>query len=505
MIAQQIREGWRGFGGGSKLLLVLFLLLHIPAAYLAVNNMSCGFSPDRAAYEHLAQIDRVYEGKPIYAPMTVEFSPITYTPLYWVVCGWLWKLTGPGFFVPQLVSLLATFVFLYFAARFLWGGTSRDLFLTALGIVDLLLLNLSTGIWLCGLNNDALHFALTIAGFYCLGKAGPRPAAWAALWLSLGALTKQTGLAYVAAGALYVLLKEPRRFVFYAVPALVVCGGGLAFLQIQSGGLFYDIVVKENRGPFWEMSRLVTEVWGSQFLGLVGILSLFSLWPLLASKTWREAWQRMLTPEYTMAAAGMAVACIAQPKFGSGNNHAVIAITGLVICGWQGLRFTMGQIRDAGISASLRGGAAVLQTVALLIPAWQQASVRLIDEADRYKYSQIEEVFKRGYTVIYHFPYITGSFGYSEAGHQGNELCRWINGQWSFANKPDFLSAPYREQKFDYVILCASVVDQADPTIQAILANYSVASTLPPHPTRPNTQMMRYPVYVLRANRLNAP
>ena len=61
---------------------------------------------------------------------------------------------------------------------------------------------------------------------------------------------------------------------------------------------------------------------------------------------------------------------------------------------------------------------------------------------------------------------------------------------------------PYREQRYDYVILGASTIDQADPTIQAIMENYSIAGTLPPHPTRPNTLMLRYPIYILRANRM---
>ena len=54
------------------------------------------------------------------------------------------------------------------------------------------------------------------------------------------------------------------------------------------------------------------------------------------------------------------------------------------------------------------------------------------------------------------------------------------------------------------MILGASVVDQDDPTIKAILDNYAVVSTLPPHPTYPNTLMLRYPVFVLKAKRLGA-
>ena len=502
MFKQNWLAGWRELNGFAKLALAVLLFLQLPVLYLVLNNLSCEFSLDRSAYEHLSQIGRLYDGLPLYSPLSVEFNVITYTPLYWWICSLIWRVIGPGFLSPQLVSLAASLAFFYFTARFVWEGTSRNLFLTLCSVVCLVWVSLFTGFWLFQIHVDALHFALTIAGFYCLRKAESRSWAWAAVLLSLGALTKQTGLAYVAAGGLYVLLRSPRKILFYAVPALVVCGGGLAFLQIQSGGLFYDIVVSQNQGPPRDPARLWSEVWGTQFLGQALILLAFGLWPLISSKSVVEAWRRLLVPEYVMAAAGVLVACIAQPKMGSGNNHAVIAFAGLIICGMEGIFGAGGQFREARMGKNFLAAMVVLQSVVLLLPAWKEATMRFLDAVDRSKYEQIADVFKKGNTILYHFPYISKSFGYPEGGHQGNETCRWIDGKWSWANKPDFLNVPYREQRYDTVILCASVVDRDDPTIQAIMENYSLSMTLPPHPTKPNTLMLRYPVFVLKANRL---
>ena len=502
MFKQHVVAGWRELNGFAKWALAVFLLLQLPVLYLVLNNLSCEFSLDRSAYEHLSQILRLYDGLPLYSPLSVEFNVITYTPLYWWICSLIWRLIGPGFLSPQLVSLAASLTFLYFAVRFIWNGTSRNLFLTAMGGMALVWVSLFTGFWLFQIHVDALHFALTIAGFFCLRKAEARSLVWAAVLLSLGALTKQTGLAYVAAAGLYVLLRSPRKILFFAIPALVVCGGGLAFLQLQSGGLFYDIVVRQNQGPPRDPARLWSEVWGTQFLGQALLMLAFSMWPLISSKTVGEAWRRLLTPEYVMAASGILVACIAQPKMGSGNNHAVIAFAGLIICGMEGIQSVGGQFREGWMGKNFVTALVVMQSVVLLMPAWKEASMRFLDAVDRSKYDQVADVFRRGNTILYHFPYISRAFGYPEGGHQGNETCRWIDGQWSWANKPDFLSVPYREQRYDYVILCASVVDRDDPTIQAIMENYSVSMTLPPHPTKPNTLMLRYPVFVLKANRL---
>lgn len=498
----EVQRKWRDLGRGDRLLVAALLVPLIPVAYLLLNNYSCEFGLDRSEYEQLAQINRVYANKPIYVPMTFEFVPITYTPLYWQVCGWLWKVTGPGFLAPRLVCLLSTAVLLWVVARFLWAVTQGDLLLTVAGVMNVLLVSLLTGVWLLVISNNALHFALTVAGFYCLRSMSAWSLLMAAVCLSLGALAKQTGLAYVVAGGLFVLLKEPRKSWAYAAPALLVCGGSLALLQSYSEGCFYKIIVQENLGPGWVFSRLVSEVWVGQFLGQEAILFLLSLWPLARSRTLRGAWDTILSPEYVMAGSGILVTSIAQPKLGSNNLHAVVAITGLVVCGWQGLCIALQDLRDAWMGARLRLLAVVLQSVVLAVPAWQQASMFFIDDFDRERYAEIANVFKRGYTVLYHFPYITSSFGYPEAGHQGTELCRWVDGRWSYANKPDFLSEPYREQRFDYVILVASVIDQDDPQIQAILNNYSVVRQLSHHPTKPNTVMLRFPIFVLKAKRL---
>ncbi len=500
-----IKDAWQQMGFYSKLFVLLFICLQIPAAYLVVNNMGCGFTLDRSAYEHMAQINRIYEGKPLYVPFTFEFCPITYTPLYWVLCSWFWKIFGPGVFLPKFVSLCSSLVVFYYMARFLWVGTSRDSFLTIFGLVMLSLINFFTSCWLIDININALHFAFTLAGFYCLKGSAARSAMLAALLLSLGALTKQTGLAYVAAGAAYILIKSPKKSLFYMVTALIVCGGGLAYLQLSSGGAFYDVVVKENQGPGWIFDRLLSEVWGLHFLGQFGILFLLSLWPVFSHKTFAGAWKEIITPEYTMTAAGLVVASIAQPKLGSGNLHAVIAMAGLVICGFRGIKLIMNQLGDKYAPLKFRNTTVLLQATILLIPAWMQTHVSLIDDADRQKYHQIEKVFKSGSTIMYHYPYpyIPPATDSPEGGHSGNENCRWINGQWSHEKKPAFLSQPYKEQKFDYVILGASIIEQSDPSIQAILNNYDVVAALPPHPDYPNSFMMRYATYILKAKRLS--
>lgn len=500
---QRLRDTLENLDGFSKAVLTSLLVIVMPILWLVANNLDAGFFPDRSAYEHLGQIARVYDGKPLYAPMSIEHCPITYPPLYWLVCGWLWHLTGPSMQTAQLVSLGATVAVVWIVGRFVWD-LSGDVLLTAAAAIDLLLVSVFTTFWTCRITIDPLHFALTVAGFYCLTKPGLAPTATAAALLSLGALTKQTGLAYVAAGFMVPATRDFRQAAIFAMVALAICGGAIAGLQWQSSGMFYTITVTENRGPPWIASRLLNEVWGLEFLGHAGIFLLLSLWHVAAAGSLSEARQLLARPEYVMAASGLFVASVAHPKLGSGNVHGVIAFAGLIVCGLQGARQFALATRERWQGIVFRNCVVILQAVTFAIPAWNEGSNWFIDTEDRQRFARIASVFREAPTVMYHFPYLSRAFGHREGGHQGSELCRWVDGQWNWSRKPDFLNTPYREQAFDHVILCTSVIDNNDPTIRAIGENYTVTEVLPAHSTRPNTLMLRYPLVIMTSNRVAA-
>lgn len=266
--------------------------------------------------------------------------------------------------------------------------------------------------------------------------------------------------------------------------------------------MFYQITVTDAASAPRLSSRLLYEVWATQFLGQGAILSVLSAWPVVAAGSLAQAWRRLATPEYAMLGSGILVSCVAQPKLGSGNNHAVIAFAGLIVCGFHGLHLLIAGLRETSTAPAFRTCVVTLQTIALAIPAWQEGSIRYIDGEDFGRFDRVEEVFRQGPTVLYHFPYLSRSFGYRECGHQGDERCRWVNGEWNWSRKPDFLNIPYREQSFDHVILCASLIDDNDPTIRTIRENYTVTEIIPAHSTRPNTLMLRYPLAIMTSNRL---
>jgi hypothetical protein len=74
--------------------------------------------------------------------------------------------------VAQLVSLAATAALVWIIGRFVWDLTDGDVLLTFAAAIDVLLVSVFTTFWTCRIIIDPLHFALAVAGFYCLTKPG---------------------------------------------------------------------------------------------------------------------------------------------------------------------------------------------------------------------------------------------------------------------------------------------------------------------------------------------
>lgn len=489
--------------GFQRVVVAVLCALLVPILYFVVNRLFPNFENSRTPYEHLAAIDRVARGLPIYVPFSTEFVPITYPPLYWWLSGWLWRVFGSALFWPRLVSLVSALAFLWLMGAYVWRRTERNGML-ALAAPVIIVLALHSSLWMVDITVNALHMALVMGGFYLLGeRPTPARAVSAAALLSLGVLAKHTGLAYVvAAAALVAVTREWRALGAYLATAAVLLVGALIGLNAASQGAFYRIIVEENQGPPWLGHRIGAEVLSQFYLGLFALMLIAALVPLLRGE--RGAWWRTLwRAEYVMAGAGVAVACIAWPKLGSGSSHGFIGAAGLVICGCIGLQHWMANGAAAG-RALLMPAIVLLQVLIVFLPAMREYRFTLFDDADYQKYERVASYFRAGKTVFYQYPYLPRVFGQPATGHYGNEACRWQNGRWTFAAKPASLSEPFRKQEFDYVILSV-LNDGSDPVVRAAMENYQPIDRLPQHPRGRDWGSMREELLVLKAKRLLAP
>src|SRR5215471_4647185 len=78
-----------------------YLLLYV---VLAVIRMRYPFELEWMEGAMVEQSLRVLEGRPMYAPPTVEYVGFVYPPLYFVLSALVSWVTGPGFLPLRLVS-----------------------------------------------------------------------------------------------------------------------------------------------------------------------------------------------------------------------------------------------------------------------------------------------------------------------------------------------------------------------------------------------------------------
>ncbi|NCC49639.1 MAG: hypothetical protein EOM20_00345 [Spartobacteria bacterium] len=487
----------------ARIVLLLIALLMAPLIYLTFNRLFQDFEISAVGYQHMDMIDQILQGKPVYAPLSVEFSAVTYTPLYWYMCAFVFKLFGASFVAARFVSLIGTIIFLATIAAFIWKTAARNLLLAVVAPCVILLTATVPGYnwWPTEINVNGVHFAFVALGFYLLqSPLTVRRTFFSALFLCLATLTKQTGMAYVCTAGVLVLLLSRKYAILYAFVSLIVLLGAFLVLNISTHGEFYRQVVTSNQGPPWLLSRLFDEVIKENFFGLTGVMALLTYIRIALDLKRKGGFKNLLRADYFLCATGVIVACIAHPKYGSGPNHDVIALTGFVICGSIGL-YQLTQLLPPEFRRSLLISVPLLQLAVAGIATINNYPKLLIDSHDRIKNDEIAAVFSKGQTCFYATPYIEKHFGQLAAGTADDEACKWNNGQLDYSSIPDFLSTPFRRQAYDYVII-GSYRDPQHPVMKTIMENYQVIHKLPAHPIYPWSESMRHDCYILAANRL---
>ena len=246
---------------------------------------------------------RLVEGKPIYAPPSLDFIPYLYTPGYPAVLFALSKIFGLGYKLGRAVSLLGYFTVIvlgYVYAR--REGGSRAAAAAAMAIVFAAFV--PTGAWYDLARPDSLFMGLVTAGLL-VGWWQRR--SWvggvaAALLLVATFFVKQTAAPFMPALGLVLLLASPRVAVVYGVTLAAVGLPSLWLANHGSGGWFWTYISVLHRKHDFFPARA--------FLGTPGRLALI-LGPSLLLVPW-ALWRRR-TPGLVyatfLALAGIGAAC----------------------------------------------------------------------------------------------------------------------------------------------------------------------------------------------------
>lgn len=217
--------------------------------YLWANHVSFPLNLEAMELTVLAHVRRVLAGLPIYVPASSDFTPLAYTPLYYLVSIPFTWMFGPGLLALRLsaiTGMLGCGVVLYLAVRretgsIWWGLLAVGLFAAAYRAMDTYLDNAHADSWM-------LFTALLAAYWISLERS--RTLNLLAVGIGVASFWfKQPGAAFAAGALAFLTLREGIR---RAWPYWVVA--------IAFGPVLYALIPGRWAGPWlheytWSIPR----------------------------------------------------------------------------------------------------------------------------------------------------------------------------------------------------------------------------------------------------------
>ena len=234
----------------------------------------------------LDHVRRVLTGAPLYARPSLDFTAFTYPPLYYYLAALVTRAGGGGFVTLRVVSIAASggsFVLIYMLVR---PESGRRIAFVSVGLFAATYP--LSGAWLDLGRVDSLYLCLALATAVVLVRASsPLHFAAAGLLAALALLTKQTIVVTLVPVALYLLVRQPRGFLYFVAAAAAAGGGAELYLDTRSGGWFRYYVYELPRMRMAissRVGRLWTFAWNDLLRPLApivaGTLAAFSTRPI---------------------------------------------------------------------------------------------------------------------------------------------------------------------------------------------------------------------------------
>lgn len=451
-------------------LVLLFAGWHLLAAgWVVANNLAHPAIINGSEGEHAQFAYQAAAGLRLYGPLDVHVRELWYTPLTFQLAGLASRPFGYSVRVMRLTIVAfscGAIALLGWIVRRLTGST----FLAWVGACLFSGLEVTTP-WFIALDPNAVHVFFAVLALALLLRD---PALrWGTVVLATAALfgsywSKHTGLAYVAAGVFYLLLKDVRKGLAAAALAALLVGGSAWYYIRQPGSSFVAMLMMHGRHPMvWKWFAhpyLFPEVFG-RFLVLAPVVLLGVLGLLRRPREW-------VRPEYVFLGASAVVGTLARLKYGSGPTQGIFFNGMLIACGLMFLR----RWQTAG-----RLGAT---TVLVLLGVQSLALVHdvrgyLIHAEDDARYRELLAwVGKPGKNVYYInqgiYNVLAGKTPYTAVGRD----C-WHNGQIDRSLYPAAFREAFGKDPFDIVIIDIPTEINSWFLYERLQANYVPVAEMP--------------------------
>lgn len=453
----------------AKGVVLLLLAVHLVIAAWLIGNGVTHATIIRAYDSVCAQFARqAGEGQPLYGPFTDHTLQLWYTPLSIQIMGYVSRWFNYDIRVMRLVMALLGVLaivlvglmthrltndrFLGFAAAALMAGINVNQWFMDLGSNATLAFFTLLGVWLL-IRDPDLKWPTVVGAVVCL---------FAGFW------SKQTGLAYLAAGIFFIFARNPRKGLAAAALAAALVGIGCGYYATRPDSIFIRQFLSHGDNPImW--SWFFNPVLFPEYLGRMGIMFVAVVAGLLALPRQFRYW---LKPELVFLAAAAVVATLTRLKYGSGPTQQIVFFGLLIVCGVSFLgRF----FRERQLSGPLLLTLLGVQAAAL----YYDFRPLLITAEDDTRFRQILDILATPNMK----PYYNGQ-GYlntlvgKPAAWTGSKDC-WRKGKFDRA----FLQPEVREllnrDPFDLVIIDVPLEDNSFLLYERLNANYKPVREIP--------------------------
>jgi len=456
---------WMRWGVGLIVSIHLLIMLS-----MMVNHVSRPEMVEGSNIRHMQYFKQFAEGGHSYYPKNdIEHITDGYTPLASEIFGGAINVFGTDIrWMRALASLFGL------GAVFLAGACVMRL--TKDRFFSFVTMGLCAGLevkWYIDVGPNTIHVFFSILALYIfLRDPGLSWKTLVAAGLALFASfwSKQLGLAYMAAGTVYVLSQNWRKGLCF--------GGGLAALSIT--GILYYANMENSQFVYWvfEMNqhqimiwpRLWTVVYTEILTRKYAIVVIFSMAGVLA---YERSWRGLFRPELILMGAAAVIGPYTNGKYGSGTSQMYFFYMMLVVLG---VSYAHRFFQDRRIAIPLLGAMLGMQGLALA----QDVRPYYINDEDAARYQQLFGILKtpdkssyfinRGFLSM-----LAGQPAYPPAGEDS-----WVNGRFDPSTLSQERRAYLASDPWDIVIIDIPTEDNSYALYDRLEKAYKPLYEMPP-------------------------
>lgn len=462
-----------------KTTVVVILVVHVGLGlYIAVNNISSRVTLGGESF-YMTTYLQYARGLHSYYEPNLKLVSWGYTPLTGQIFGWVIKLFGNDIRVVRFCAFLFGMGAVLLCGMIVKKMTRN----TFLAFVAASLALAVEPEWFMDTGPNTIHVFFTLAGLFFL-VLDNRECKWR--WMTCAMLcfvasfwAKQTGLGYLVAAMVYVLLLNVRRGLIVSISAIALIALNIMYFELLPDSKFiYHVFQNVNQPLIW--NRLWDPIFFPILTGRFGLfLCMVTIGLVVSIRRLDDCFKANVVILGATAFIGL----LTSLKYGSGMAQAWAFYCLLVI---NGCYYTHALLETKRIDILVLYGVICFQGLAL----FQSIGSHLINKEDENRYYWVMQYLKTPGKKAH---YLNNTYYNILLGREHYVLSYdcWLNKQFRRDLYPKVLADFINTDPFDILIINVPFEDNSFLFYERLNVAYTPMAELPASRDYPNTWALR--------------